>query len=51
MKPVSVINVDNTLEILHRFFGKTLSGEIFFVQIKENRANKKKWLISIFPKK
>lgn len=38
---------ENTL--LHRFLGKTKDGQSFFVQIKENKRTREKWLISIFP--
>lgn len=47
--PVSKQNVDKSSEILHRFTGITAENEIFFVQIKENKNNKQKFLISIFP--
>ena len=48
--PVSKENVDRKSEILHRFTGITKDKEIFFVQIKENKKNDQKFLISIFPK-
>lgn len=51
IKPVSKINVDKKLEILHRFAGITSQNELFFVQIKENRKTGEKNLISIFPVK
>lgn len=47
--PVSKQNVDKSSEILHRFTGITAENEIFFVQIKENKNNKQKFLISVFP--
>jgi hypothetical protein len=49
-EPVSKENVDRRSEILHRFTGVTREKEIFFVQIKENKNNDQKFLISIFPK-
>src|SRR3989338_7055474 len=47
--PISKDNPNRASEILHRFAGITLDGERFLVQIKENKRNKQKWLISIFP--
>lgn len=47
--PTSKENVDKKSEILHRFTGMTPDNEIFFVQVKENKKNKQKYLISIFP--
>lgn len=47
--PVSKENVDNVREILHRFAGKTRTGELFFVQIKEDKRNRQKHFISLFP--
>jgi len=49
--PTSKENVDNKNEILHRFAGKTKNKEIFFVQIKENKNNNKKYFMSCFPGK
>ncbi len=47
--PISKKNPNKTMEILHRFGGKTKNGEIFFVQIKENKRNGEKLFISAFP--
>jgi hypothetical protein len=47
--PESKENVDRKSEILHRFTGITPENEIFFVQIKENKNNNQKYLISVFP--
>jgi len=47
--PISKENPDRKSEILHRFTGETQAGEIFFVQIKEDKRTGKKWLISVFP--
>ena len=49
--PTSKENVDNKNEILHRFAGKTKDKEMFFVQIKENKKNGKKYFMSCFSKK
>lgn len=38
-------------ETLYRFAGSTPDHELFYVQIKEDRKNKQKLLISIFPEK
>ncbi|HBV58281.1 MAG TPA: hypothetical protein DEB73_03420 [Candidatus Magasanikbacteria bacterium] len=47
--PESKENVDRKSEILHRFAGKTKNGEIFFVQIKEDKKSGQKWFMSVFP--
>ena len=47
--PESKENVDKRSEILHRFTGVIPEKEVFFVQIKENKINNQKYLISIFP--
>lgn len=49
--PTSKTNVDRKREILHRFCGITKHGEIFFVQIKEDKFTGRKDLVSIFPLK
>ena len=49
--PVSKQNPNKPQEILHRFAGLTTENELFYVQIKENKSNDKKWLMSIFPDK
>jgi hypothetical protein len=49
--PTSIENADNRNEMLHRFVGKTKDKEVFFVQIKENKKNGKKYLMSCFPQK
>jgi hypothetical protein len=47
--PVSKLNPKKSSETLHRFFGKTKSGDIFCVQVVENIKNKNRYLISVFP--
>ncbi|MFA7253106.1 MAG: hypothetical protein WC107_00960 [Patescibacteria group bacterium] len=47
-KPTSKINPNNKNEILHRFGGITTNDELFYVQIKENKAGRKDF-ISVFP--
>lgn len=47
--PISKDNPNKSSEILHRFAGMTKEKEKFLVQIKENKRNGQKWLISVFP--
>lgn len=47
--PVVKLNPNKKSEMLYRFTGITPNGETFFVQVKENKSNGEKWLISIFP--
>lgn len=47
--PITIENPHRSSELLHRFRGMTPNKEIFFVQIKESKENKQKYLISIFP--
>jgi hypothetical protein len=47
--PNSKQNPMKKSEIFHRFTGITTDNEIFFVQIKENKNNNHKYLISVFP--
>ena len=47
--PITRENFKQRDEVLHRFSGKSKEGEIFTVQIKENKRTKRKDLISIFP--
>ncbi len=47
--PASIENCDRKSEILHRFTGITSENEVFYVQIKENKRNGQKHLISVFP--
>jgi hypothetical protein len=46
--PESKENVNRRSEILHRFSGKTKDGQLFFVQIKEEKKSGEKWLLSVF---
>lgn len=47
--PVTVSSTTQSSELLHRFFGQTASGELFVVQIREDKRNGQKSLMSIFP--
>ncbi|MBL7154999.1 MAG: hypothetical protein ISS88_00640 [Candidatus Portnoybacteria bacterium] len=49
--PTSFENPNKSSEVLHKFTGKTKDGKLFYVQIKEEKRNGKKWLMSVFPKK
>jgi len=47
--PTTKENPNKKSESLHRFAGSTPDNEIFFVQIKEDKQNKQKYFISVFP--
>ncbi len=47
--PRSKENPNKPNEILHRFAGVTKDNELFYVQIKEDKRSRRKYLISIFP--
>lgn len=47
--PFSIENPNKSNEILHKFRGTTKDGELFYVQIKEEKRSGKKWLMSVFP--
>lgn len=51
IEPKSKENPNKKNEILHRFYGKTSKNEKFCVQIKLQKRNNHKYLISIFPSK
>jgi len=51
LEPNSVQNSNKMNEILHKFSGQTREGELFYVQIKEEKNSDKKWLMSVFPAK
>lgn len=48
-EPTSKENPNKPNEILHRFAGLTKDKELFYVQIKVEKRNNKKWLMSVFP--
>lgn len=50
MEPQMERNPYKSLELLYRFAGQTKDKELFFVQIKENTKNDKKFFMSVFPK-
>jgi len=49
LPPKSSDNPNSPNETLHKFTGKTADGCLFYVQIKENKRNGEKTLLSIFP--
>lgn len=49
IEPTIKENPNSKTELLYRFLGRTSGGELFAVQIKMSKTNKKKYLISIFP--
>ncbi|PIZ70634.1 hypothetical protein COY07_06330 [Candidatus Peregrinibacteria bacterium CG_4_10_14_0_2_um_filter_43_11] len=49
LDPESRDHLNDASQIAHRFTGITPKKEIFRAQIKEDKRNRKKWLISIFP--
>lgn len=49
ISPITRENFKNKDELLHRFEGFTKNNEKFIVQIKENKRNKRKDFISVFP--
>jgi len=48
-KPLSIDNPHKQGEILHRFAGLTWEGELFYVQVKEDKRNGSKYFMSCFP--
>lgn len=49
--PDSMQNPSKRSEMLHRFSGVTKQGELFYVQIKENKKSNHKDFMSVFPAK
>lgn len=49
--PDTMQNPSKANEILHRYTALTKSGELFYVQIRENKVSKRKDFISVFPGK
>jgi hypothetical protein len=47
--PITKENPDKSNEMLHRFIGIAPNNVTFFVQIRESKRNKRKWLMSVFP--
>jgi len=51
IEPSCIENPNKPKELLYRFTGVTSDKELFVVQIKKEKKNNKKWLISAFPAK
>lgn len=51
LQPTLKQNPNKKSEILYRFAGINQDNQLFFVQIKESKKTKNKWLISVFPDK
>ncbi|MCL2451741.1 hypothetical protein FWD20_02605 [Candidatus Saccharibacteria bacterium] len=49
-EPETRDNPNGANELVHRFAGQTHDGQIFWVQVKENKRTSAKYLMSIFPK-
>jgi hypothetical protein len=49
LTPGSRQSSDDPNVILHRFAGETLSGETFFVQVRQNKKTGRKDFMSVFP--
>ncbi len=49
VEPYSFQNPMTNKEILHRFAGLSKEGEMFYVQIKEDKRTDQKHFISVFP--
>jgi len=50
-EPDTKSNPNGKHEIVHRFTGMTINGELFSVQIKEDKRTDNKHFISVFPSK
>lgn len=48
--PVTIFSKDAPGEILHRFIGVTIDGELFYVQVKQSKKTNRKDFMSVFPK-
>lgn len=50
LTPDTILSTDNRDVLLHRFLGATKDGDLFYVQVKENKRTGRKDFISVFPK-
>lgn len=48
-EPTTKKNPNKSSEVMHRFAGVTPSGDLFYIQVKENTRTKRKDLMSVFP--
>ena len=51
LTPDTVFSKDDLNNILHRFYGVTIDGYYYTVQIKQNKRTNRKDFISVFPSK
>ena len=49
--PKTIFSNNNMNEMLHRFEGETKDGEVFYVQVKQNKRTGRKDFMSVFPPK
>ncbi|MEK7561768.1 MAG: hypothetical protein AAB541_02805 [Patescibacteria group bacterium] len=49
--PESIFSYERPNEILHRFFGNTSDGIMFYVQVRQNKKTGRKDFMSVFPAK
>lgn len=49
--PVTIYTGLDKNTALHRFYGQTIAGTLYCVQVKENKRNNRKEFISVFPVK
>ncbi|MBI2437128.1 MAG: hypothetical protein HYV41_05350 [Candidatus Magasanikbacteria bacterium] len=49
LKPTTKPNPNKKSETFYRFYGITMDGEMFCVQIKEDKNTQQKFLVSVFP--
>jgi hypothetical protein len=47
-QPTTKKNPNKSVESLHRFAGVAAGGELFYIQVKENKRTKRKDLMSVF---
>lgn len=47
--PDTIFNKANPNEMLHRFSGQTKDGQLFYVQVKQNKKTDRKDFMSVFP--
>lgn len=46
--PETKQNPNGKHELVHRFAGTTPDGELFYVQVKENKSSDNKYFMSVF---
>lgn len=48
-QPITKKNPNKSNESMHRFAGLAPNGDLFYIQVKENRRTKRKDFMSVFP--